>query len=176
MRQDLAADQRMAGVEVVSLQLENLLKMTDHRLANPGHRSTALTARLHRGLVQRRLINARFINNAEQVETRPHVETETMVRDPAVDGHADRGHARPAEEDSGMAGLHRPAEHELVKNAQERLFQTREIARKGELGRTQGHGQIRCELAGEMKHATTTPINPMHANSQRRSVSSSGII
>ena len=66
-----------------------------------------------------------------------------------------------------MAGLHRPAEHELVKNAQERLFQTREIARKGELGRTQGHGQIRCELAGEMKHATTTPINPMHANSQR---------
>ena len=128
MRQNLAANQGVAGVEVMPFQPEDPLKVPDDRLPNLGHGNVPLQARLHRGLAERRSVNARLIEHVEQVEIRAHVQAESMIGDPAVHGHTDRGDARPAQEDAGMIGASCSSEHELVKDAQDGLLEAGEIA------------------------------------------------
>ncbi len=150
MRQNLAANQGVASIDMVPFDPENSFQVTDQRLADPGHGNTTLATRLHRRLSQPGRLDAGFLKQVKQIEKRPHINGQPMISNPAVDGHSDRGHTRLTKEHSGRSVL--PSRTgQFVEDSDDCMMEPFQVTRKRQTRVLQRHDRIGRKLTREMK-------------------------
>jgi hypothetical protein len=74
-------------------------------------------------LLHRKWTNARFVKQVEEREIRSHIESNSMIGNPAIDSYAYGGHARLAKKDPGDIGPHGATQAEFRKHSDNRPVQ-----------------------------------------------------
>jgi hypothetical protein len=165
MGADLPANQRVVGINMVTFEAEDLLQMANERFADLGHRCRPLASRLHRGIPQRRFADPRFLQHVVSFEIGTDIQSETMVGDPAIDRHADRGYPRLTGKHPRQVGPDRAMEIEFLQDRQNRRVQSIEVVVEGQSEGVQRQSEVGGKLAGKVEHAATAAIDPMHPDS-----------
>ena len=143
MGEHLAVDHRVVSVDMMSLEAEDLFQPAYQGLADLGHRGVPLPPRLHRGVPQRCLADAGLVQNVEELEIRADVERQSVVGDPAGDGHAHGRDSRLSRENAGYARAKCSGEVEFLEDQHDGGVQAIEVVRERQAECVQWQSEIR---------------------------------
>ena len=162
MRENLAVDHRVPGVDVMLLDAEDLFQPAHQGLADLGHRGMPLPPGLHRGVPQGRLADARLVEHVEHLKIGTDVKSKTMVGNPAGHRDADRGDPRLSRENAGHTGAKRAGQVKFPEHEHDRCMQSVDVIADRQIKRFQRKCKISCELPRQVEYAAAAPIDPVN--------------